>query len=112
MMISCCGLDCEQCDAYLATQANDNAMRATTAKKWTQMYNHPMQAEDINCTGCQATGDKIGHCQVCAVRKCCMDHGHAHCGVCEDYGCETLEGFLGQMPDEMAASNRARLRKK
>ena len=110
MMISCCGLDCQVCDAYVATQADDDAMRAATAEKWTKIYNHPMKAEDINCTGCRAEGAKIGHCHVCAVRTCCMDRDRIHCGACEDYGCETLEGFLGRMPDEMATANRARLR--
>jgi hypothetical protein len=109
MQISCCGLNCQACDAFLATQRDDEALRAATAEKWTQMYNLPMKPEDIHCTGCQAPGVKIGHCELCAVRQCCMERGHAHCGVCPDYACDTLDGFLGQMPAEMAAANRERL---
>jgi hypothetical protein len=85
-------------------------MRATTAEKWTIMYNHPLKPEDINCTGCQAPGAKIGHCHVCSVRQCCMERGHAHCGVCDQYACEKLEGFLGMMPEDIATANRGRLR--
>jgi hypothetical protein len=110
MRTGCCGLDCEVCDAYLATEADDDAMRRATAEKWTKMYNHPMKPEDINCTGCQAKGPKIGHCHVCAVRTCCVKKGLSHCGACDEYGCTTLEGFLGMMPPEMAAANRQRLR--
>lgn len=109
MKIACCGLDCETCDAYMATQADDDALRATTAEKWTKMYNYPMKPEDINCTSCKAPGVKIGHCHVCEVRKCCMDRGHEHCGVCPDYACDTLNGFLAQMPDDVATANRERL---
>ena len=32
-MISCCGLDCSKCEGYLATQADDNEMRALVAKE-------------------------------------------------------------------------------
>lgn len=29
-LIGCCGLDCEKCDARIATIANDNALREKT----------------------------------------------------------------------------------
>jgi len=67
-----------------------------------------MKPRDINCTGCRAPGVKIGHCLICAVRKCCRELEHEHCGVCPDYACDTLNGFLGQMPEEMAAANHER----
>ena len=35
-MIGYCGLDCEQCDAYLATIRDDQALREKTAKLWEQ----------------------------------------------------------------------------
>ena len=31
-MISVCGLDCEKCDAFIATKNNDQALREKTAK--------------------------------------------------------------------------------
>ena len=33
-LIACCGLDCETCDARVATLNNDNALREKTAKLW------------------------------------------------------------------------------
>ena len=33
-MIGYCGLDCEKCDAYLATINDDQALREKTAKLW------------------------------------------------------------------------------
>ena len=33
-MIAYCGLDCEKCDAYLATINNDQHLREKTAELW------------------------------------------------------------------------------
>ena len=38
-MIAFCGLDCTKCDAYIATQTNDDALRAQTAKLWSKLNN-------------------------------------------------------------------------
>ena len=36
-MIAYCGLDCEKCDAYLATINDDQALREKTAKLWSEL---------------------------------------------------------------------------
>ena len=33
-LIGCCGLDCEACDARIATVTNDSALREKTAALW------------------------------------------------------------------------------
>ena len=33
-MIGYCGLDCAQCEAFIATQNNDDALRAKVAAEW------------------------------------------------------------------------------
>ena len=38
-MIAYCGLNCEKCDAFIATQNNDNALREKTAKLWSELNN-------------------------------------------------------------------------
>ena len=40
-LIACCGLDCEGCDARIATVRNDNELREKTARKWSVMNNAP-----------------------------------------------------------------------
>ncbi len=35
--IAYCGLDCEKCDAYLATIHDDQALREKTAKLWAEL---------------------------------------------------------------------------
>ncbi|MBP5242059.1 MAG: DUF3795 domain-containing protein, partial [Clostridia bacterium] len=36
-MFAYCGLDCGQCDAYLATRNNDQALREKTARLWSEL---------------------------------------------------------------------------
>ena len=38
-LIACCGLDCENCDARIATINNDDKLREETARKWSLMNN-------------------------------------------------------------------------
>ena len=40
-MIAYCGLDCEKCDAYLATINDDQALREKTAKLWSELNHAP-----------------------------------------------------------------------
>ena len=39
-LIACCGLDCESCDARIATVKNDDELREKTAQKWSAMNNY------------------------------------------------------------------------
>lgn len=50
-LIGCCGLDCEKCDARVATVTNDNALREKTAALWTKLNGVTISPEMINCTG-------------------------------------------------------------
>lgn len=58
-MIAICGLDCEKCDAYIATKNDDQALREKTAKLWSELNNAPIQPEHINCDGCRMNGRKM-----------------------------------------------------
>lgn len=57
-MIAYCGLDCEKCDAYLATINDDQALREQTAKLWSELNHAPILPEHINCQGCRVDGAK------------------------------------------------------
>jgi hypothetical protein len=99
-LIACCGIDCENCDARIATIANDDALREETAKKWSTMYESPeITAETINCTGCRAEGVKIGHWKDCEIRKCAQKKGFSTCGECGELDtCETVGFVLQHVP--------------
>lgn len=53
-MIAICGLDCSKCDAYIATQTDNQELRIKTAKLWAELNNAPILPEHINCDGCRA----------------------------------------------------------
>ena len=50
-LIGCCGLDCEKCDARVATVTDDNTLREKTAALWTKLNGVTISPEMINCTG-------------------------------------------------------------
>ena len=69
-LIACCGIDCENCDARIATVANDDELKEKTAQKWRKTYNSNITAESINCTGCRIDGVNFAHCSECEIRNC------------------------------------------
>lgn len=85
-LIACCGLDCEKCDARIATVKNDNELREKTAKEWSVMNNAPqITAETINCMGCRTDGAKFAFCSdYCEIRKCVNEKGFNTCGDCKE----------------------------
>ncbi len=98
-MIAYCGLICTDCGAYIATQKDDDKMRAEVAAKWTQEYHHDFKPEDINCDGCLPdTVKTIGHLNVCPIRKCGREKGVKNCAYCKDYTCEKLDGYFKMAP--------------
>lgn len=84
-MIAYCGLDCEKCDAYLATIHNDQVLREKTAKKWTKLNDVLILPEHINCEGCRVNGVKTVYCNnFCPIRQCAMEKGVTTCGDCQE----------------------------
>ena len=91
-MIAYCGLDCEKCDAFIATANNDDVLRAKIAEQWSKEYGAQMKPEDINCTGCKSKGVKFFYCQnLCEIRKCALQKGIETCAPCSEYPCDKLD---------------------
>jgi len=102
-MIAYCGLDCEKCDAYLATVNDDQVLREKTAKLWAELNNAPILPEHINCEGCRVDGIKTVFCdKLCAVRQCALKRGVVTCGECPDMeGCQTVGMIISNNPDAL-----------
>jgi hypothetical protein len=99
-MIACCGMDCSQCEGYIATQENSDDQRVAVASKWSAQYHTEIRPEQINCDGCREEGRKFYFCEnTCDVRKCCLSRDITNCAVCEDYICDTLRNFITQAPE-------------
>ena len=101
--IACCGLDCEQCDAYLATIRDDQALREKTAKLWSELNQTTILPEQINCEGCRRNGVKSVFCgQLCGIRQCAVKKGMETCGNCPDMEhCATLAMITGDNPQAL-----------
>lgn len=91
-LIAVCGLDCETCDARIATLTGDDVLREKTAKAWSELNGVPITAEMINCMGCRMDGVKTPFCNdLCPIRKCALGKKFATCGDCADMeSCETV----------------------
>ncbi|WP_027365183.1 DUF3795 domain-containing protein [Desulfotruncus alcoholivorax] len=99
-MIAYCGLNCTKCEAYIATQNNDDVLRAKVAQDWSKAYNVPVLPEHINCTGCLADGVKTFYCeQMCEIRKCAKGKEFKTCADCNDYACSKLNEVFKYAPD-------------
>jgi hypothetical protein len=89
-LISCCGLNCETCDARIATIENSDELRKETAARWQNIYNSPeIPYTSINCNGCRMDGIKFAHCDTCQIRLCVAQKGYETCGDCAEM--ETCE---------------------
>ncbi len=97
-LIACCGLDCESCDARIATVGNDNELREKTARKWSVMNQAPeITAATIYCTGCRTEGAKFVYCSDrCRIRKCVHEKGLDTCGDCKEMGDCPIVGAVFQ----------------
>lgn len=102
-MIAYCGLDCEKCDAYLATIHDDQALREKTAKRWAALNNAPILPEHINCQGCRAAGMKTVFCDsLCGIRQCALKKGVTTCGGCPDLEtCQIVGAVISNNPEAL-----------
>ena len=85
--IACCGLDCETCEARLATIHNDNELRKKIAKEWSELNHAEITPEMINCEGCRMDGVKTPYCDsLCQIRQCGLSKGYSQLETCEKVG--------------------------
>jgi len=99
-IISCCGLDCATCDARKATIANDNELRAKTAREWSVQFNATIITEMINCVGCRQEGVHFAHCTECEIRNCVKDKDFQTCGDCNEMStCEKVAPIHQYLPE-------------
>ena len=101
LLIACCGIDCENCDARIATVNNDNELRKKTAQKWSEMNNaSEITAATINCMGCRVEGAKFAYClDYCEIRKCVYEKEFNTCGDCKELdNCQIIGAIFQHAP--------------
>ncbi|MEA3438747.1 MAG: DUF3795 domain-containing protein [Chloroflexota bacterium] len=104
-IIAYCGLTCTDCPAYIATREDDTEKLKTMALEW---YGVENDATFCVCDGCITDGRKNRWCGECAVRACAVERGVVNCAHCDEYGCETLTAFFGDVPDAKVNLERIR----
>ena len=99
--IAYCGLDCERCEARLATVHNDATLRQKVAKEWSDLNSVEITPEMIHCVGCRIAGVKTPFCDsLCPIRQCALKAGVETCGSCgEMEACEKVGMILGNNAD-------------
>jgi len=97
--IAYCGLVCNECPAYIATQNNDQEGLAKVASQWSKEFGVPLSADDCLCDGCLTkSGRLIPHANECKIRACAIAKGVRNCAHCSDYPCSELKQFFGFAP--------------
>ena len=101
--IACCGLNCETCEARIATANNDDEARTRVAAKWSELNGVEITKEMINCTGCRIEGVKTPYCEsLCPIRKCAAERKFETCGECSEMNsCEKLGAIIRNNPDTL-----------
>ena len=61
--IAYCGLDCETCEARLATVNDDDALRRKVAALWSELNQVEITPAMIHCVGCRIDGVKTPYCE-------------------------------------------------
>ena len=95
--IACCGLDCESCEARIATVNDNDSLRQKVEREWSELNGVEITPEMINCAGCRIDGVKTPYCEsLCPIRPCAMGRGLETCGDCgEMERCEKLAAITG-----------------
>jgi|WetSurMetagenome_2_1015567.scaffolds.fasta_scaffold00339_23 hypothetical protein len=102
--VAYCGLACDGCPIYLATQESDltrkHAIRESVAQQLYEYYKILMQPEDINdCYGCQANTTKMfTGCIECIIRVCAVGKKVESCASCSEYPCDNLTDHFSKYP--------------
>ncbi|HPQ45423.1 MAG TPA: DUF3795 domain-containing protein [Syntrophales bacterium] len=108
-MLAYCGIECSQCDSYLATQSGNYEKLVNVAGILSKLYHTDVKPEYVICDGCRAGKRLSFHCRnLCKMRVCCVEKGYDSCIECGDFPCEELQFELTINPE--AQDNLAKLK--
>ena len=101
--IAYCGLDCEKCEARLATINNDDGLRKKVAAFWSELNGVEITPEMINCEGCRIAGKKTVFCDsLCEIRQCALKMKKETCGDCADLEkCGKVSMIISDNPEAL-----------
>ena len=99
-MIAYCGIECTECEAYKATQANDPAALDKVAASWCKQFDPSITAASVICDGCLPTTQRVcSYCVGCPLRSCAIKRNESNCAYCTEYDvCDKLELYFSHAP--------------
>jgi len=101
-IVAPCGLVCNECEAYAATQAGDAGSTAALAREWRGRYGIAFGRDDIWCDGCTSGSERTTrHTRQCPIRPCARERGLASCAECNEYRCGRLKRLYQVAPQAM-----------
>ena len=99
-MKSCCGIDCQICEAYIGTVTRNENLKRRVAKRWTELYQTRCRGEDVHCLGCRSLGKRGVYCEgFCRVQPCCVERGVETCAECSQFPCDKVREIFKNFPD-------------
>ncbi len=106
--IAYCGLNCENCEARIATATDDDILREKVAEEWSKLNDAEITPDMINCTGCRLDGAKTPYCEsICPIRQCAIQKGVETCGDCNKMAkCEKLAEITKNNKEALANLNK------
>ena len=90
--IAYCGLECEACEAHIATINDDNELRMKVAREWSEQSKilvlmRRSQNEGVKTPFCDS---------LCPIRQCALSKAVRTCGDCSEIdACEKLQMITG-----------------
>ena len=100
-MIGYCGIVCNECAAYQATQTEHPAELEKVAAAWREQFDPAITSASIICDGCLTmTGRSCSYTSVCPLRVCAVERGEENCAYCTEYDeCDKLKTYFSHSPD-------------
>jgi hypothetical protein len=108
-MIAYCGLDCNECRAFKATQRADFEWKKQIAEQWTEELKVKFEPKEVDCNGCKSELISAWCRKICKVRPCAQKRNVKTCAHCDDYPCSMLREFLSK-EEPIARENLQKIR--
>ena len=92
--VSCCGIMCNECPVFIATERDDDSMRKFLAHEYSD-GERKFYPKDISCCGCRTVSadcNKFG--KGCEIRKCCKERHVMLCAECKNYPCDKIQSCV------------------
>lgn len=89
-----CGLNCEECPVFQATQNRDEVHKRWLAAE-ASSEDLCFSVKDMTCHGCHSLQRLESRmCQGCQVRACAALRSVENCGHCVDFPCKLIDRFV------------------